>query len=288
MKNSNVRKTAKRNSRKKSNSGAVWLLIAFLIMCIWLFSTFILKTTDVQFESSKVKDEITIVQLTDLHGADFGLNNASIIKRVKKAEPDLVVVTGDMYTTDSEDGKKTALKLMKKLSESYTVLFVNGEHDNDESFFADLRECGVDVLDYKYRDFTIRGTEIRVYGITNVYFTPTFDLKNEFTLDDGKYNILISHICNEDAFASFGLDLCIAGDTHGGQVRLPFVGGLYGTTGWFPELKNEKEFIKGKYELADTDFFISSGLGNYPLPIRFLNQPEVAVIKIEGEKSQEK
>ncbi len=254
------------------------------VFFVWLFSTFTLKTTEVEISDSKIRDDIRIVQLTDLHGADFGLNNAWIVKKVEKAKPDLVVVTGDMYTVGSDEGRQTALKLMQKLSKQFDVLYVNGEHDNEEAFFDDLRTSGVEVLDYKYRDMNIRGTDVRIYGINNVYFTSTFDLTNEYTLDESKYNILLSHICNEEAFARFGLDLCICGDTHGGQLRLPFVGGLYGTTGWLPEMRNENEFIKGKYKLDETDFFISSGLGNYPIPLRLFNRPEVAVIKLIAEK----
>lgn len=270
--------------KKKRNKELIGILAVMILLFIWLFSTFTVTTTREQFKSEKIKENITIVQLTDLHGADFGLNNMSIVRKVEKAEPDLVVVTGDMYTTGDDFSRSTALKLMKKLAENYTVLFVNGEHDNEESFFEDLRANGIDVLDYKFKDFNIKGNDIRIYGITNVYFSPTFDLTNEFTLDSSKYNILLSHICNEEAFARLGLDLCICGDTHGGQVRLPFIGGLYGTTGWLPELRNENEFIKGKYRWDNTDFFISSGLGNYPLPLRFMNRPEVAVIEITPEK----
>ena len=67
---------------------------------------------------------------------------------------------------------------------------------------------------------------MRLYGITNVYYTDTFDLTNAFTLDQSVYNILLAHITNFEDFADFGMDLSICGDTHGGQVRLPYLGGL--------------------------------------------------------------
>lgn len=276
-------KKAKRKRRKKNGSFR-WLVFCFAVFCLWLFSTFTLTTTQTEIRDDKIKREITVVQITDLHGSDFGLNNSSVIKRITKAEPDIVVVTGDMYTRGSEEGRKTALKLMKKISEKYDTYYVNGEHDNDESFFDELRECKVNVLDYKYNDIIINETPLRLYGITNVYYSPTFDLNNEFTLDESKYNILLSHISNKEAFASFGMDLCLCGDTHGGQIRLPLVGGLYGTNGWLPEMADKDAFIKGLYEYENTSFFISSGLGNYPIPLRFLNRPEIAVIKLIPEK----
>lgn len=271
----------KKTKRKKEKNGSFRMLVlAFAIFCVWLFSTFTLTTTETEIKSDKIKNEITIVQISDLHGSDFGMNNSSIIRRIEKAEPDFIVVTGDMYTRGSDEGKKTALKLLKKLGKNYDVYYVNGEHDNEEGFFDELRENNINVLDYKFEDITVGETNIRLYGITNVYYSPAFDLNNEFTLDESKYNILLAHISNKEAFAAFGMDLCLCGDTHGGQVRLPFIGGLYGTSGWLPEMRDENAFIKGLYKKENTDFFISSGLGNYPIPLRFLNRPEIAVIKL--------
>lgn len=277
-----MRKAKKK--RCKKNGSFRMLVLAFALFCVWLFSTFTLTTTEVEIQNDKIQNEITIVQISDLHGADFGMNNSSIIKRVEKAEPDIVVVTGDMFTRGSEEGKKTALKLMKSVSKNYDTYYVNGEHDNEDNFFDELMENNVKVLDYKFEDITIKETPVRLYGITNVYYSPTFDLSNEFTLDESKYNILLAHICNKEAFASFGMDLCLCGDTHGGQVRLPFIGGLYGTNGWLPEVADKDAFVKGLYKYENTDFFISSGLGNYPIPLRFLNRPEIAVIKLVPEK----
>ncbi len=270
----------KTRSKRRKNGAFRALVFVFVLFCVWIFSTFTLTTRRTEIKNEKIKNEITIVHITDLHGSDFGLNNSSLIKRIEKETPDLIVATGDMYTRNDENGMKVAEKLLINLAEKYTVYYVNGEHDNDETFIAHLHDGGVKVLNYLYEDIQIGETEIRLHGINNVYFSPTFDLNNEFTYDESKYNILLAHICNKEAFASFGMDLCICGDTHGGQIRLPLIGGLYGTTGWLPEIRDKNTFIKGTYTYENTDFIVSSGLGNYPLPIRFMNRPEVAVIKL--------
>lgn len=255
-------------------------MFAFAILCLWIFSTFTICTNEVEITDEKIKDEITIVHISDSHGSVFGINNSSVISAIERAEPDFVVVTGDMYTSDSAEGRDTALRLMENISKNYTVYYVNGEHDNDETFFDELRKNDVKVLDYKSDNIIIGETKLSLYGITNVYYSPTFDLKNEFTLSEDRYNILLAHTSNKEAFAEFGMDLCLCGDTHGGQVRLPFVGGVYGTTGFFPEIRDNDSFVKGLYKYENTDFYISSGLGNYPIPLRFLNRPEIAVIKL--------
>lgn len=271
----------KKTRRKRKSNGAFKALVfVSIIFFVWLFSTFSLTTERTEIKNNKIKDEITIVHITDLHGSDFGLNNSPLIKRIDKENPHFVVVTGDMYTRGDENGMRVAEKLLTKLAEKHTVYYVNGEHDNDENFITRLRDGDVKVLNYLYEDVSVGETDIRIYGINNVYYSPTFDLNNEFTLGESRYNILLAHICNKEKFASFGMDLCICGDTHGGQMRLPFVGGVYGTTGWFPEIRDKNAFVKGAYKYENTDFFISSGLGNYPIPLRFLNRPEVAVIKL--------
>lgn len=279
-----VKKDRRRKHKHMKNGSFRCLVFAFVVFCLWIFSTFTIFINKVEIANEKINDEITLVHISDLHGSVFGINNSSIINAVNKAEPDFVVVTGDMYTRGSDEGRNTALRLMKNISKNYDVYYVNGEHDDDESFFDELRKNNIKVLDYKYEDLTIVKTDIRLYGITNVYYSPTFDLKNEFTLDEDKYNILLAHISNKVAFAGFGMDLCLCGDTHGGQVRLPIVGGLYGTNGWLPEVADKDAFVKGLYKYENTDFYISSGLGNYPIPLRFLNRPEIAVIKLVAEK----
>jgi len=269
---------------KKSHGFRNFILYCLVLAGIWYFGTFTLKTTETTIQSSKISDPVTIVQLTDLHGWSFGEDNRDLIDAVSSAEPDFVVVTGDMYTAGDEEGCDTAVSLMSRLADLYPVYFVNGEHDNDLDYEQRLTEAGVDVLDYEMREITIAGTTLRLYGITNVYYSDTFDLTNEFTLDESYYNILAAHISNFEAFADFGVDLSLCGDSHGGQIRLPFLGGLNNRGEWFPELGNtQAQYVKGLYEIGDKKLFVSSGLGSYPLPVRFLNRPEVSVIHLTAE-----
>lgn len=96
---------------------------------------------------------------------------------------------------------------------------------------------------------------------------------------------MLAHISNFEDFADFGMDLSLCGDSHGGQVRLPFIGGLNNRGQWFPELSDtDAKYVKGLYRDGDKSLFISGGLGSYPVPVRFLNRPEVAVIHLEGQK----
>ena len=269
---------------KKRHGCRNFILYCLIVLGVWYFGTFTIKTTEVTIESDQIESPVTIVQLTDLHGSSFGENNEYLIDAVKAAEPDFIVATGDLYTAGDEAGQDTAVKLMKDLAELYPVYSVHGEHDNDRDYEARLTEAGVDVLDYEYRDIEVGDSVVRLYGITNVYYTDTFDLTNEFQLDQNYYNILAAHISNFEDFADFGMDLSLCGDSHGGQVRLPYLGGLNNRGEWFPERGNtDAKYVKGLYSLGDKKLFVSSGLGNYPVPVRFLNRPEIAVIHLMGE-----
>ena len=274
----------KRKGEKQRHGLRNFILYCLILAGVWYFGTFTLKTTEIVIESNQIDSPVTIVQLTDLHGSSFGENNRYLIEAVKEAEPDFIVATGDMYTAGDEQGQDTAVRLLGDLTEICPVYSVHGEHDNNEEYEERLTEAGVDVLDYEYRDITVDSTTVRLYGITNVYYTDTFDLTNEFQLDESCYNILAAHISNFDDFADFGMNLSLCGDSHGGQVRLPWLGGLINQGIWFPERKGgDAAYVKGLYSRGDKKLFISSGLGNYPVPVRFLNRPEIAVIHLQSE-----
>jgi len=260
-----------------------FILYCLILAGIWYYGTFTLKTTEVTIESDQIADPVTIVQLTDLHGASFGEDNSHLIAAVREADPDFVVATGDMFTAGDKKGEDTAVSLLGALAELYPVYSVNGEHDNDIDYEQRLTKAGVDVLDYEWRDIKAGASTVRLYGITNVYYTETFDLHNEFNLDQDYYNILLAHISNFEDFADFGMDLSLCGDSHGGQVRLPYIGGLNNRGEWFPELSDDDaKYVKGLYGDGEKKLFVSSGLGNYPVPVRFLNRPEIAVIHLVG------
>ena len=270
--------------KKRRRRLLILLIIMVLLVGCWWFNTFTLTQNVISIADDKIKGAVTIVQITDLHGASFGQNNQQLIDKIAEAQPDLIAVTGDMYSAGDNAGQATALALLAALADEYPVYYVNGEHDNDEAFHQDLVANGVHVLNYQSEEIVVNETSLCLYGINNMYYSPTFDLANEFTLDPEKYNILLAHASNFAAFSDFGIDLSLCGDTHGGQIRLPFIGALNNRGVWFPEMtaadNGEAEYTKGLYSDEEHQLFISSGLGNYPLPFRLFNRPEIAVIHL--------
>lgn len=271
---------------KRNLKSAVIRFVIFvaLLLFLWYFSTFTVTVSHTEIKSDKINGNLKIVQITDLHGAEFSRRNESLIKQIEKESPDLVFATGDMYTNSDQKGRDTAEQLLVTLAEKFPVYYVTGEHDNDDDFHLFLKNNGVRVLNYKSETVKIRDDEIVIYGIDNVYYSPTFDLFNEFSPDYNKYNILLAHINNAYAFKGFGADLTICGDTHGGQIRLPFVGAVYMDGIWFPEWSDKKQiaYVKGLYSLGENKLFVSGGLGSRPYPIRLFNRPEISVITLKS------
>lgn len=273
--------------KKRRGCGCILpLLCIAVVIGVWWYGTFSLTVTTAEIRSDKVKSAFKIVQLTDLHGAQFGTENNDLLHIIEEQAPDMIFCTGDMATSGDETGRQTAEHLMSALAKKYPVYFVSGEHDDNGAYIKALRQSGVTVLDYETAHLKAGGADVAIYGISNVYYSGTFDLSNEFApLSQDSVNILLAHIPNFDKFAQFGFDLAFCGDSHGGQVRLPFIGPVSYEGLWFPKLQGmENVYDKGLYQKDGMSMFVSSGLGNFPLPVRFLNRPEVAAITVSPEK----
>lgn len=256
----------------------VIISVLLILAAAWVYFTFSLEVTHTEIRSSKINNEIKIVQLSDLHGMSFGKNNERLLNAVRKENPDIVAVTGDMFTYGDGKGEEVAISLLSELAKEFRIYFVNGEHDNNKEFLDILEKNGVNVLKYEDELVVIGNTNIHIYGITNVYFSSTFNLENAFEKDNAHFCLLLAHMQKFSKFAAFGMDLSLCGDTHGGLFRLPGIGALYDGETWFPDLAGK--YVKGLYSFGQSKMFVSSGLGSYPVPLRFFNTPEVSVITL--------
>ena len=277
---------------KKKGSGCLIRLIELLALMfvIWWADNYLLFRTEETIKSPKVKNDIKISVISDLHASDsiFAISNERIIKKIKSFSPDAVCVLGDMHSSDADDKEKDiSLRLMKGLvAEGYKVFFVLGEHDDRSTAYINkMVKNGIDVLDKRSERVKIGKTDVTFYGISNAWFSDEFDLRDDFRLCDDTYNILLAHIPMFEAYEKFGADLTLCADTHGGIIRLPFLGPAYLEGQVFPKLFGDGEvYDKGLFKNKHGYTFITSGIGNYPVPARFLNFPEVGEITIKPTK----
>ncbi len=276
---------SKNKKKSKYFFRRLFAVIAVLVL-VWWYNNYTLKINDTVILSEKVSSDIRVALISDLHATKYGISNNNIISKVNKIKPDIIFVLGDMYTRESKwDLMEIPINLMKSLvGDGYPVYFVAGDHDRYEKYFTALENNGVHVMNYKEEIVNIKGNNLKIMGIDNAYYSSTFDLTNEFSLDENCYNILLAHIPNYSKFAQFGADLTVCADTHGGIIQLPFgMGAVYDALSekWLPELTSSSEvYDKGWFTYNGGAMFITSGIGDYPFPARFNNRPEVVSIDI--------
>lgn len=273
--------------KKKKNGFKRFIYFIIIVFLIWWFGNYTIAYPKFTVCSDKVSSEFKIAVMSDMHASDFSISNKRIVSGINKLSPDIVCILGDMYSNgSSEELMMRPVDLAEEIiNDGYTVYFVPGEHDSDEKYLDALESVGVHVMDYTEEYIDINGNTVQILGIDNVYYSGTFDLNNAFTVNSGCFTLLLAHIPNYKAFADFGADLTLCGDTHGGIIQLPFGKGpvYYSESGsWFPEIFVTRSDIydKGLFPYTDGTMFITSGLGNYPVPARFNNRPEIALITV--------
>lgn len=251
--------------------------IMLLLIVKVVNDTTTIKVNHVYFENDKFVSEqkLKILQISDVHNRNLEGKYA----RITELNPDLIVLTGDLI-----DRKTTDLTHTIQLLEQFTTIgrpiyFVSGNHEQESSIFSELREVLLDYdvieLNNQSEVLEIDGIEFNLVGIAN-HTTGHADLITAFeAVDLSKPTVLLSHA---PLITDVPVDLILSGHTHGGQVRLPFIGGLVAPDqGFFPE------YDKGAYQLeSGATLYIDSGLGTSLLPIRFLNQAQVTLLTIEA------
>lgn len=278
-------------SQNKKKTKSKYLLrricaVLTVLFLIWYYNNYTLKINYTSILSDKISSDIRIALISDMHATKYGIQSSSIRNKVNKTDPDIVFVLGDMYTRKSPwDLIEIPVSLMKSLvDDGYPVYFVAGDHDRSEKYFTELEKVGVHVMNYKEETVNIKGNSLKIMGIDNAYYTSTFDLTNEFSLDENCYNILLAHIPNYEKFAKFGADLTLCADTHGGVIQIPFgIGSAYDalTDNWLPKFTYKGTvYDKGWFNYNGGAMFITSGIGAHPIPARFNNRPEIVSIDI--------
>lgn len=253
-----------------------------------------LEVTNFNISSEKIPenfDGFKIVQLSDAHSEI----TAGLINAIEKEKPDLIVCTGDMT---HDDGKSFAptVHLIKKIIDIAPVYMVTGNHDVARSDFRELEkalsELGADFL-HNERIILQRDDEyIALSGIDD----PA--VLNETTIQDrvkcaakklGKfdgYEILLFHRANLfELLDGYGFDLVLAGHMHGGQIRLPLIGGMVSPkTSILSDKMLRPKYFAGAYSYSDMTMLVSRGLGNPMILPRIFNRPELLSITLKTKK----
>ena len=233
----------------------------------------------VKLSSGKISKKIKITQISDYHSNKY-INKISLLKKIEEFNSDIIVLTGDIIDFKTIDTRPTLELLEDIVKINKNIYFVSGNHEMKsvlyKEFLHDLENLGIRILDNDKTIVDINGQEINLLGLS-FYSTKEDYNKVIEDIDNKKYTILLSHSPNRPlSFLSGNEDLILSGHTHGGQVRLPIIGGLIA-----PGQGLKPKYDKGIYEIGNTTLYIDSGLGNSVYPIRSFNRVQISNITIE-------
>ena len=282
--------------KRKTKNKIVYFLIGVALLFIFFYvQNNSIVISEYSLSSDRLSqdiDEFKIVQLSDLHSKSFGNEQNEIVSKVKKLEPDLIVFTGDLIDSGRYD-EKPALILMERLVQIAPVYYVTGNHEWWSGKFNTLEEklksIGVQVMRNTAEEVTIGTETIQLVGIDD----PANGADGVRSITEENIMNSIKHIEGEDLFqillahrpeiislySEYGFDVVFSGHAHGGQFRMPFVGGLMAPDqGLFPT------YTSGTYKSDNTTMIVNRGLGNSIIPIRIFNRPEIVVLTLSSDK----
>ena len=268
----------------------------------YIISLFKIDVSKYEVASSKVPkafDGFKILQLSDLHNRRFNKNNKKIVKIIEKQKPDIIVMTGDMVSSNST-GFSNFFSLVEELDGKYPIYYIFGNHEQRLSvekqaiIIGKLREYGVKVLNNQHESITKNDENIEIFGLKQelIYYTnylkskktysyETKDMENAIRkADSKKFNILLAHNpLYFETYEKWGADLVFSGHVHGGIIQIPFIGGFLS-----PERKLFPKYSGGEYEINDSKMIVSRGLGYTKINLRFFNNPEICVVELKSKK----
>lgn len=271
------------------------IIVFFLLLLGWtLYQNKALGITEytVDCSSNPELSGFTIVQISDLHNEEFGKNQQNLLKKVAECNPDLIAITGDFIDCRNPN-VDIAMEFIEGAVDIADVYYVPGNHERwayeeYKELCQRMEEAGVHLIEGKQETIAYKDAKLICMGVEDPDFydaaeayakeTLTKEAIAEFEYTE-EFALLLSHRPELfDIYTEAKLDLVLTGHAHGGQFRLPFIGGLVAPNqGLFPK------YDSGMFVENDTHMIVSRGIGNSIIPIRFNNPPEIVVVKLTTE-----
>lgn len=265
-----------------------------LVLVLWtMWGNTALELNAYTISSSELPDSFDgyrIAHVSDLHNAEMGKGNAKLLAMLREVEPDIIAITGDLIDSRNTD-IEVALAFAEKAMQIAPCYYVTGNHEARVSEYNELKTgleaVGMFVLDDERMELVLSGESITLLGVDDPSFhidylfgdaaTVVSSKLAELAAQEDGFTVLLSHRPELfDTYVDSGMNLVLSGHAHGGQFRLPFVGGLVAPNqGLFPK------YDTGLYTEGDTNMVVSRGIGNSILPFRFNNRPEVILIELK-------
>ena len=288
-----------RSNRNKYIKSAIILLIAIALFLFCSFQNSHLETTYYFYKAEQLGvdlDGYRIVQISDLHNAKFGKDNQKLVDRIRECEPDMIVLTGDLVDSNHTNVDR-AVQFVDEIVKICPVYYVTGNHEywleasEYDELMSGLTGAGAVILDDQVVEISRGDAKFRLVGLDDksladgtlgTLLNDQAEQKEETAdnEDSGEktLTVVLAHEPQHLArYAGTGVDLVLSGHAHGGQFRLPFVGGIVAPDqGFLPE------YTAGEYYMNGTEMIVSRGLGNSVIPVRLFNFPEIVCVELVG------
>lgn len=294
MKGKSKKQKSRNTKKQKYIKLAITLSIVIVIILFCNFQNKHLATTHYTYAAEQLGADLEgyrIVQISDLHNAKFGKNNRKLVDRIRECEPDMIVLTGDLVDSNHTNIDR-AVQFVDEIVKICPVYYVTGNHEYwlEKSEYDELMDgligAGVVILDDQVVEISRGDAKFRLVGLDDksladgtlgTLLNNTHNVVHEDS-DEREFTVVLAHEPQYLArYASSGVDLVLSGHAHGGQFRLPFVGGIVAPDqGFLPK------YTAGEYYMNGTEMIVSRGLGNSVIPVRLFNFPEIVCVELVG------
>ncbi|WP_312813465.1 metallophosphoesterase [Sedimentibacter sp.] len=272
------------------------IIFIFVMIVFFIWQNNSVVVSKYEYKNSKLSinfNGFKILHISDLHNKNF---HGSLYKKIKDINPDIIVITGDLI-----DRRRTridiAVEFVKQIINIAPVYYVSGNHEQLSASYDELKEeltkLDVHILDNSHLILNHDGERIGIMGLADpalIYTEGNNDnnrnrvyaennLKRLYENSVTEFNILLSHRPELiEVYKNINIDLVFSGHAHGGQIRIPFIGGILSPNqGFLPK------YSEGMITEDNTTLVVSRGLGNSVFPIRIFNRPELIVVELNGE-----
>ena len=279
--------------RKKTIIILLSIVILIILLIVYLnYENNSLQISNYEIMSNKIPkgfNDYKIIQVSDFHNTKSKKLTKDLISEIKKQKPNAIVITGDLIDSRKTD-INVAINFIKQIKDYAPIYFVSGNHEARINSYGELKikliENGVTILDNKVEVIELNDSKINMLGIDDPSMAHESFVADEEIIntqinnleyDKDNFNILLSHRPEVfNVYVNNEIDLILTGHAHGGQIRMPFIGGLVAPNqGLFPK------YTSGKFEDGNTTMIVSRGIGNSILPFRVNNNSELVVITLK-------
>ena len=268
-------------SKKKMIIITIFIL-TFIVFCYWQNNA--LEVTNYTYSSDEIPSSFNgyrIVQISDLHNKNFGKQPNRLISKIQELQPDMIVITGDIVDSNHTN-IDTAIAFLEEAVSVAPCYYITGNHELwlEEEYRTDLmnriEKTGTFVLDNEIIPISEKDTSFTLVGLDDASLLGTTLHEMTKDISQEEFVLLLAH--EPQYFLNYSkenVDLILSGHAHGGQFRLPGVGGFFAPDqGFIPE------YTEGLHEENGVSMIISRGIGNSVIPVRIFNRPEIVCIEL--------